>query len=56
MAQQHTSSRPQTYDVDRIPKKVDEFKKHATKSPHFGSVVEVVPVLAGRNWLLETID
>ena len=47
---------PQTYDVDRIQEKVDKFKKHAPKSPHFGSVVEVVAVLAGRNWLPETID
>jgi hypothetical protein len=47
---------PQTYDVDRIEKKVDKFKKHATKLPHFGSVVEVVAVLAGRNWLPETIE
>jgi hypothetical protein len=47
---------PQKNDVEKITKKVEEFKVHSKMMSHFSSVVEVVPVLAGRNWLPETID
>ena len=47
---------PQKKDVKRLVDTVGIFNQHAPSSPHFRSVVEVVPVLGGKLWSEEVIQ
>ena len=47
---------PQKNDVNLLEETVDIFNLHAPSSPHFRSVVEVVPVLGGKMWSEEVIQ
>lgn len=47
---------PQKKDVQRLLDTLDVFKTHAHSSPHFISVMEVVPVLGGKMWSEEVVQ
>ena len=47
---------PQPKDVKLLEVTVDKFIQHAPFSPHFRSVVEVVPVLGGKMWSEDVIQ